>query len=203
MPAPSPVPPPRERPCAVEPVRTVDDLLALVASGAGAPEAAGGEAVDQLAHALQCGAELRRAVPDDPELAAAGLVHDIGHLLVPGDDEGHGRVAGEVVRDLLGDRVARLAALHVPAKRYLVASDATYQACLSPVSISSLAHQGGGMDAGDLAAFARLPEAGAALRLRRADDAAKVPGRDVPELAAWRPLLDDLARSAGGGRSGR
>ena len=36
---------------------------------------------------------------------------------------------------------------------------------------------------------------GACVVLRRADDAAKVPGRDVPELASWRPALESCARA--------
>ena len=45
--------------------------------------------VSQLDHALQTAALLERSHPDDDELAVAGLVHDIGHLLPGGTDEAH------------------------------------------------------------------------------------------------------------------
>ena len=45
-----------------------------------------GDPVDLHDHALQTAALLRRGHPSDKELQVAGLVHDIGHLLRPGDD---------------------------------------------------------------------------------------------------------------------
>ena len=50
------------------------------------------------------------------------------------------------MRDLLGDRVAALVELHVPAKRYLVTVDDSYGAALSAGSTASLARQGGALD---------------------------------------------------------
>lgn len=154
------------------------------------------EAVDLLAHALQCAHEAALAHPDDLELQVAALVHDIGHQLAPGDDAGHGRIGAEAVRGLLGDRVARLVEHHVPAKRYLVTVDPAYRATLSPVSIRTLEHQGGAMTEAEVVIAARLPDWEAGLELRRADEAAKQPGRDVPGLASWRPVLETVARAA-------
>jgi predicted HD phosphohydrolase len=48
------------------------------------------------------------------------------------------------------------------------------------------------MDAADSEAFLRLPHAREALLLRRADDAAKVQGLDVPNLISYRPLIESL-----------
>lgn len=154
------------------------------------------ESVDQLAHALQCAHELRLAAPDDPELQVAGLVHNIGHLLAPGDDAGHGRAGAAAVRPLLGDRVARLVELHVPAKRYLISTDPSYRGRLSPVSTRTLSRQGGEMTGDEVGAFAAGPVSGAAIVLRRADEAAKRPGRTVPPLDAWRSALERVAQSA-------
>ena len=45
------------------------------------------------------------------------------------------------------------------------------------------------MDDTEVAALAAAPDLDALLALRRADDDAKVPGRVVPGLDTWRPLL--------------
>ena len=89
-------------------------------------------------HALQTASRCSaRAIPDDDELAVAGLVHDIGHLLPGGSDEntpsGGGRGAAVV-----GGAGGGLVGLHVEAKRYLVASEAAYGGVLSAESVISL-----------------------------------------------------------------
>lgn len=173
------------------PFATVGELLALLARAARLSESS--EPLDQLAHGLQCAHELRRAAPDDVELQVAGLVHDVGHLLAPGDDAGHGRIGGDAVRPLLGDRVARLVELHVPAKRFLVSTEPAYRHGLSADSTVTLARQGGDMDQRAIAAFETLPGWRDAVRLRRADEAAKAAGRVVPGLDAWRPALESVA----------
>ncbi|WP_030598277.1 HD domain-containing protein [Streptomyces fulvoviolaceus] len=66
-------------------------------------------------HALRTAALLRRSRPADKELQVAGLVHDIGQLLSPGDEAGRGQSAAEAVRPLLGERVYRLVRHHGPA----------------------------------------------------------------------------------------
>ncbi len=106
-------------------------------------ESAPGEAegLSELDHGLQCAYELSRVRPDDVELQVAGLVHDIGHQFA--SDEQHGAAGGERVRSLLGDRVAVLVEMHVPAKRYLVTTDPDYMSALTGVSIESLGAQGG------------------------------------------------------------
>ena len=58
----------------------VDAVLEVLATGADhklSPDVP----VSQLDHALQTAALLAHLQPGDDELAAAGLVHDIGHLL--------------------------------------------------------------------------------------------------------------------------
>ncbi|MDQ3306347.1 MAG: HD domain-containing protein [Actinomycetota bacterium] len=124
----------------------------------------------------------------------AGLVHDVGHILDPDDVAGHGRNGAEAVRSLLGERVARLVELHVPAKRYLTATDPSYRVRLSPASTATLVDQGGAMDADEVAAFAAVtPDLAAALALRSADEAAKFPGLTMPGLERWRPVLEAVA----------
>lgn len=149
----------------------------------------------ELDHALQCAERLAEASPDDLALQVAGLVHDIGHNF--GDDDAHPRLGAAAVRRVLGERVATLVGLHVEAKRYLVATEAAYQACLSGVSAYSLTLQGGAMSPAEVAGFEAEPQAAAAVTLRRADEAAKVAGRATAGLDAW---LRALRRVSGDAR---
>ncbi|HEX4179409.1 MAG TPA: HD domain-containing protein [Caulobacteraceae bacterium] len=142
-----------------------------------------GEGLSELDHGLQCAEVLRVMAPDDVELQIAGLLHDVGSGW--GHTRDHGRLGGLAVRDLLGERVAALVRLHVDAKRYLVTDDPTYRARLSPASIATLELQGGDMNAEEMAAFAASPFRDDAIRLREADDLAKVPGKPTPGLGVW------------------
>lgn len=151
-----------------------------------------GDPVDLHDHALQTAALLRRGHPGDKELQLAGLVHDIGHLLRPGDDAGHADTAAAAVRGLLGERVARLVQLHVPAKRYLATSDPARG--LSPQSALTLETQGGPMTPEEAAAFAHDPLADDAVTLRQADDAGKVVGLDAGVMEDWRPVVELVAQ---------
>jgi predicted HD phosphohydrolase len=150
-----------------------------------------GPGITELDHGLQCAAELRATAPGDVELHIAGLVHDIGHGRAHIRD--HAWAGADAVRGLLGDRVAELVGLHINAKRYLVTTDTAYRAILSPASIRTLALQGGDMSPEETARFEAWPSWRDALRLRRADEAAKSPGRDVPGLGAWLPALRAVA----------
>jgi predicted HD phosphohydrolase len=175
----------------VTPPASVDELLALLARGAGVHDEPD---VDGLAHALQCGAELRARHPDDAELAVAGLVHDIADIAFPHDHHHHAHRGSQLVEPLLGPRVARLVGAHVDAKRYLVATDPAYRARLSPRSIATLELQGDVLDAPGIAALARDGDLAAILELRRADESAKDPGARPLTLDSWRPLLGRVAR---------
>jgi predicted HD phosphohydrolase len=170
---------------------TVDDLVALLGRGAGVHDEPD---VDGLAHALQCGAALRASHPADPELAVAGLVHDIADIAFPHDHGDHARRGAELVEPLLGARVARLVGAHVDAKRYLVATDPAYRSRLSPRSVETLHLQGDAFDAAAVAALASDPDLDAILALRRADESAKDPGARPPALGSWLPLLEEVAR---------
>ena len=113
---------------------TLEQIELLLKLGADRPvEVDGGDALahSQLEHALQTAAVLRGWRPDDEELAVAGLVHDIGHLLdgvgVDGvGDANHAEAGGAAVRVAQGERVAALVGLHVEAKRYRVGSEGAY-----------------------------------------------------------------------------
>ncbi|MDN5859529.1 MAG: hypothetical protein L0H84_12995 [Pseudonocardia sp.] len=144
----------------------------------------GGEAVDQLAHALQAGTLAARA-GSRPALVAASLLHDIGRspaVLTELPGAPHERAGAAYCTRLLGREVGWLVGAHVLAKRALVALEPGYAATLSPVSVRSLAEQGGPADAADVERFRRHPLAADAMQIRRWDDEAKVPGAQTLSL---------------------
>jgi len=173
----------------------LDELLALLRSCDGFYDSLGddGDPLPVLDHSLQCAALLARQFPDDLELQAAGLVHDVGHRIAPGESAQHGVIAADAVRGLLGDRVAALVELHVPAKRYLVTVDPEYRDALSDGSTVSLARQGGALSSEEKATLDANPYLHDALALRRCDERAKVVGLDVGGLAQWEPVLERVA----------
>ncbi len=169
---------------------TLAELIELLTEMERSPGEADG--LSELDHGLQCAYELSCVRPDDTELQVAGLVHDIGHQFA--SDEQHGELAAARVRATLGDRVASLVEMHVPAKRYLVTTDPAYLSVLTEGSTDSLSVQGGPLTAQEAESFASSSHATDAVVLRRADDAAKVPGRSVPPLEYWLPILAEVAR---------
>ena len=159
-----------------------------------------GENVSQLDHALQC-ARLAQAEGAPEALVAAALLHDYGHLF-----EGRGDVAEREGRDArhevhgaralrrwFGAEVTGPIALHVAAKRYLCAAEPGYEDALSPASTLSLALQGGRFTPDECRRFEAGRFAAEAVRLRRWDDAGKIPGAPTPALDAYWPLLTRVA----------
>jgi hypothetical protein len=97
----------------------------------------------------------------------------------------------------VGLRIAWLAEQHVPAKRYLVATDIQYQPQLTKVSARTLIAQGGPMNDQEIATFRANPDWPTAVRLRDLDDRAKIPGALVPGLDEYRAdLTEVVARAA-------
>jgi predicted HD phosphohydrolase len=153
-----------------------------------------------LDHSLQCAELLKTARPDDVELQVAGLVHDLGWLE---PEEGNWRLRPDAAHDvrgrdlvagLLGSRVAELVGGHVAAKRYLLTTEPAYHDVLSARSETTFGFQGGLMSPAEVDAFASRTARDDLLVLRRADDRAKVRGKVVPPLDAWR---DTVARLVG------
>jgi predicted HD phosphohydrolase len=169
----------RERPLA-------DHLLDLVASMA---HHTYGELVDMLQHSLQTAA-LASKLSD--ELALAGLLHDIGHLLGEAGRWGlpdHATLGARYLQQWLPPGIVDPIRLHVDAKRYLVATDPGYLERLSPASLATLEQQGGPFDEAEVAAFADSPHADAAVALRRFDDAGKRDDITIANLESYRDLL--------------
>lgn len=162
----------------------------------------GREAVSQLDHALQC-AHLAEDAGETPATVVAALLHDLGHLLAPSasvhearaprHDDLHQYVALPFLRGVLPDAVLEPIRMHVDAKRYLCSMEGGYWASLSPASQHSLALQGGPYELVECAQFAQQPFAQEAIRLRRYDDLAKVPGRATQGLPHYLALMAGVA----------
>jgi [1-hydroxy-2-(trimethylamino)ethyl]phosphonate dioxygenase len=86
--------------------------------------------------------------------------------------------------------------LHVEAKRYLCRVDPAFLEQLSPASLHSLGLQGGPLDDEAARACEGHPYYREAVRSRRWDDRAKIPGLPVPDLDHYRPMLEAQARLA-------
>ncbi|MGH8984107.1 MAG: HD domain-containing protein [Acidimicrobiia bacterium] len=168
----------------------VDSLVEVLAAGAREDD---GEEVDALAHHLQCATVLAERDPDDVELQVAGLVHDIASSVWPGRPATHARAGAALVEPLLGARVAWLVGHHDEAKRYLVTTEPDYYGRLSPTSVVTLEAQGGLLLEEERTTLEAAPDLAALLTLRRADDDAKVLGRQVPGLETWRDALEAFA----------
>lgn len=161
------------------------------------------ESLAQLDHGLQTAASAEAAGASD-DLVSAALLHDVGHLLelderagagsLPAGDRGHEAVGARWLGVLFGPSVTGPIALHVRAKRYLAAVDATYLDALSAGSRRSLALQGGPLSGAEAAAFERNPGFEDAVALRRWDDAGKVVGLPVHPLEHYGPTLERCLR---------
>jgi [1-hydroxy-2-(trimethylamino)ethyl]phosphonate dioxygenase len=163
-----------------------------------------GEAVSMTEHALQA-AHFARAEGAPEWLQLAALLHDVGHLVVdvPDDiadwvnDARHEETGANWLAPRFGERLAAPVRLHVPAKRYLCATDSSYFAKLSPASVQTLSLQGGPMSAAEVTAFESRPFFSDAVRVRRWDDQGKVAGLATPPLEHYRAMIVSLALRAG------
>jgi len=154
-----------------------------------------GEPVSVSEHALQTAHLAQRAGAELP-LVAAGLLHDIGHIIRPasnsaaiGIDGRHEEVGADWLSLKFGPEVTEPVRLHVLAKRYLAAVDPSSNQALSQASVRSLELQGGPMSSPEIAKFEMDPYYRSALQLRYWDDNAKVPGLIVPALEFYRAVL--------------
>jgi predicted HD phosphohydrolase len=174
---------------------TRDELAGLIDGLAGLPY--GGEAVDQRTHALQAGWFAAQSGGDD-ELVLAATLHDIGRAEKVREtypDLPHELAGAAFAREHFTERIAWIIEAHVPAKRFLVATDAEYHGLLSPASVASLVRQGGPMDADEVARFEAEPNGAEAVKVRRWDDDAKDPEGPVLELSEVLDAHDRFVRA--------
>jgi len=180
----------------------VDEIIDLFETHG--PAAYLGEPVSQTEHALQT-AHLAVQEGASDALVAAALLHDIGHLLGPAEDDTaergidalHEQSGCAWLARHFGPEVTEPVRLHVLAKRYLCAVDAVYRSLLSPSSIRSLELQGGALTRDEVQAFESNQHAAGAIRVRRWDDRAKVPHLEVPGLGHYLTTLQRLKATAG------
>ncbi len=159
-------------------------------------------------HALQA-AYFARGAAAPPALIVAALLHDVGHLVmdVPEnladwvEDARHEEVGCGWLAERFPAEVYEPVRLHVPAKRYLCATNARYFSRLSAASVATLKLQGGPMSAAEIARFEQERYYKEAVRIRHWDDQGKVAGLVTPQLETYRALLESIAigvRRAGG-----
>jgi phosphonate degradation associated HDIG domain protein len=153
-----------------------------------------GEPVTQLEHALQCAAQAQ-AEGAGAELVTAALLHDICHLAegMNDQDHPHAKVGAQMLSDLFPAAVTEPVRLHVLAKRYLCVVEPLYWSDLSDMSKRSLIWQGGPFSPDEAVAFISQPYAEEAVRLRRWDDAAKIPGLPTPALDRFISTMQSVA----------
>jgi phosphonate degradation associated HDIG domain protein len=160
-----------------------------------------GERVSMTEHMLQA-AFFAQAEAAPPSLIVAALLHDIGHLVedVPEDiadwteDAHHEAVGGRWLAQRFAPQISEPVRLHVPAKRYLCATDPDYFAKLSPASVITLELQGGPMSKREAEQFEAESFHSDAVRVRRWDDQGKIAGLATPQLAEYRALLDETVK---------
>jgi [1-hydroxy-2-(trimethylamino)ethyl]phosphonate dioxygenase len=159
-----------------------------------------GESVSMTEHGLQA-AHFARAAGAPSSLIVAALLHDVGHLVeeVPDDladwttDAAHERVGADWLARRFPPAVSEPVRLHVPAKRYLLATDPTYLANLSPASVVTLKLQGGPMSPEEAARFETKRFNREAVLVRRCDDRGKVAGLRTAGLADYRAMIEEWA----------
>jgi [1-hydroxy-2-(trimethylamino)ethyl]phosphonate dioxygenase len=159
-----------------------------------------GERVSMLEHGLQA-AHFARVLGAPDALVVAALLHDVGHLLeaVPEaiedwlSDARHEVTGARWLAQRFAPAVSEPVRLHVPAKRYLCATDEHYFAQLSTASVHTLKLQGGPMLPEEIARFEAEPYYREAVVVRRCDDQGKVAGLKTPQLPDYGALIGSLA----------
>lgn len=158
-----------------------------------------GEPVSSQEHALQAAYMGKRAGFDDDAVLAA-LLHDVGHLIGLDDPSAgrmdhcgvmdHENLGGDWLRNLgFSERVSTLVRRHVDAKRYLCCVKPDYHDNLSDASKTTLKHQGGPMTPEEAKAFEKDELFKTILAMRYWDEAAKVPGKEVPTLSSYKEMM--------------
>ncbi|KAL2811867.1 hypothetical protein BJX63DRAFT_433045 [Aspergillus granulosus] len=161
-----------------------------------------GERISQLSHSLQC-AHLAHCDPHyhyDPEVILAALLHDVGRFIpdaesMPPMIAPDGAYIGRASHEVLGERylrqlgfsekVCQLVGAHVVAKRFLTATEEGYYEGLSETSKRTLVYQGGSFTQEQVSEARKDPWLECKLAVRRWDDQAKDPEREVPGLDAY------------------
>jgi phosphonate degradation associated HDIG domain protein len=157
-----------------------------------------GEPVSQIEHMCQC-AQLAEKENYDDEVILAAFFHDIGHFCehimdVEYMDEygivDHEKIGSEYLgRKGFSERITKLVASHVEAKRYLTFKNLDYYNRLSEASKSTLALQGGRMNEEEAKIFERDELFTFYITLRGWDEKAKEEHVPLPDLNKYRSMM--------------
>jgi phosphonate degradation associated HDIG domain protein len=178
--------------------RAISDEIVALFSRRGS--ACYGEHVSMTEHSLQA-AQFAQAAGAPTALVIAALLHDVGHLVAGvstdlGDwshDARHEDTGSRWLSARFAPEISEPVRLHVPAKRYLCATDPDYARTLSPASVATLKLQGGPMSAAEARQFERERYFRDAVAVRRWDDQGKVAGLTTPGFEHYRGWIDALA----------
>ncbi len=178
--------------------QTTDEIMQLFAQYGDSDY--DGEPVTQTSHMMQC-AMLAMQANADQELVLGAFLHDIGHLL------GHRKQAEEMgglgainhegigaqylKKHHFGDRICAVVEGHVAAKRYLVATDKSYAAKLSPASRETLRWQGGAMNEEEAKAFQQHPYFTEIIQVRLWDEGAKDSEAVLLPMSMFKNFIED------------
>jgi len=166
-----------------------------------------GEPVSSIEHAVQA-AYLAKLANQPDEIVAGALLHDLGHLIGLASPEKYERMGhcGTMAHEGIGaafleqrgfpKETCALVRNHVNAKRYLTWKDPSYFDRLSEASKTTLGYQGGPMSTDEARMFEMDPMSSVILLMRTWDEAAKIPGREVPSLMSYVPMLENLVKGS-------
>ncbi len=157
-----------------------------------------GEPVSQIEHMCQC-AQLAESEKYDDEVILAAFFHDIGHLcehimdVKYMDDYGivdHEKIGGDYLKSKgFSEKISRLIASHVEAKRYLTFRYPSYYQRLSEASKNTLNFQGGPMTEKEATDFENEEWFPLYITLRGWDEKAKLEHVPLPDLEQYRAMM--------------
>ena len=157
-----------------------------------------GEPVSQTSHMIQCAMEAM-AAGEDEDLILGSFLHDIGHLLKHVEQTEEMGNYGVINHEGLGaiylneqgfsKRICAMVENHVNAKRYLVATDETYQSKLSEASLKTLEWQGGPMHDSEIILFEQHPFFDDIIKVRLWDQKAKQRDAVLLPLSHFKTLV--------------
>lgn len=176
---------------------TVEEILSLYRNYGNADYI--GEPVSQIEHMCQC-AQMAEKEGYDMEVILAAFFHDIGHLcehIMPSTDmDGYGivdheKLGADYIRSKgFSEKIARLVASHVAAKRYLTFRFPEYYEKLSEASKQTLVFQGGMMTEEEALAFETDPLSDLYISLRKWDEQAKEEHIPLPPLDHYKKMME-------------
>ena len=157
-----------------------------------------GEPVSQIEHMCQC-AQLAESENYDDEVILAAFFHDIGHLcehIMEVDymeDYGivdHEKIGADYLKSKgFSEKITKLIASHVEAKRYLIFRYLSYYERLSDASKNTLNFQGGPMNEKEAKAFEKDEWFPLYITLRGWDEKAKAEDVPLPNLEHYRNMM--------------